>query len=622
MSSSKLLNQVRFPKNLKSFNSSKLRQLADELRDEVIDVVSETGGHLGASLGVVELTVALHKVFDTPKDIIIWDVGHQAYPHKIITGRRHRIRTIRKGGGLSGFTKRSESEYDPFGTAHASTSISAGLGFSVAYNIQNQTRYVIAVIGDGALTGGMAYEAINHAGSLGYKIIVVLNDNKMSIAPPVGALANHLVELAEEDKGNGKGSTRKRSDKRTSLFEQLGFKYNGTIDGHNVDDLVSELERVKSAEEDGPVLIHILTEKGKGYKPAEESADRFHGVGQFDKKTGQAPTKLANVPSFTKVFSDSLIKEAHLDSKIVGITAAMPSGTGLNHFAKIFPERTFDVGLAEQHGVTFAAGLAAGGVKPFVAIYSTFLQRAFDQIVHDVAIQNLPVRFAIDRAGYVGADGQTHCGAFDVAYLGCLPNFILMAPADEAELMHMVATAAAMDDHPIAFRFPRGSGLGVELPYRGELLPIGKGRILREGTQVALLSYGLPLEDCLIASQTLEKLDVSTTVVDARFAKPLDKELICYLAAHHELMITIEEGSIGGFASQVLSLLSENGFMDSSLKLRSMYMPDMFLDQDKPELQREYAGLNHTHIVEKVLSSLRDTSEHNFLDSLVISRVE
>lgn len=622
MSSSKLLNQVRFPKNLKSFNSSKLRQLADELRDEVIDVVSETGGHLGASLGVVELTVALHKVFDTPKDIIIWDVGHQAYPHKIITGRRHRIRTIRKGGGLSGFTKRSESEYDPFGTAHASTSISAGLGFSVAYNMQNQTRYVIAVIGDGALTGGMAYEAINHAGSLGYKIIVVLNDNKMSIAPPVGALANHLVELAKEDKGNGKGSTKKSSDKRTSLFEQLGFKYNGTIDGHNVDDLVSELEKVKNTEEDGPVLIHILTEKGKGYKPAEESADRFHGVGQFDKNTGQAPTKLANVPSFTKVFSDSLIKEAHLDSKIVGITAAMPSGTGLNHFAKIFPERTFDVGLAEQHGVTFAAGLAAGGVKPFVAIYSTFLQRAFDQIVHDVAIQNLPVRFAIDRAGYVGADGQTHCGAFDVAYLGCLPNFILMAPADEAELMHMVATAAAMDDHPIAFRFPRGSGLGVELPYRGELLPIGKGRILREGTQVALLSYGLPLEDCLIASQTLEKLDVSTTVVDARFAKPLDKELICYLAAHHELMITIEEGSIGGFASQVLSLLSENGFMDSSLKLRSMYMPDMFLDQDKPELQREYAGLHHTHIVEKVLSSLRDTSEHNFLDSLVISRVE
>ncbi|MCY4101383.1 MAG: 1-deoxy-D-xylulose-5-phosphate synthase [Rhodobacteraceae bacterium] len=622
MSSSKLLNQVRFPKNLKCFDSGQLRQLADELRDEVIDVVSETGGHLGASLGVVELTVALHKVFDTPKDIIIWDVGHQAYPHKIITGRRHRIRTIRKGGGLSGFTKRSESEYDPFGTAHASTSISAGLGFSVAYNIQNQTRYVIAVIGDGALTGGMAYEAINHAGSLGYKIIVVLNDNKMSIAPPVGALANHLIELAEEDKGNGKSSNRKKTDKRTSLFEQLGFKYNGTIDGHNVDDLVSELEKVKYAEEDGPVLIHILTEKGKGYRPAEESADKFHGVGQFDKKTGQAPTKLANVPSFTKVFSDSLIKEAHLDSKIVGITAAMPSGTGLNHFAKIFPERTFDVGLAEQHGVTFAAGLAAGGVKPFVAIYSTFLQRAFDQIVHDVAIQNLPVRFAIDRAGYVGADGQTHCGAFDVAYLGCLPNFILMAPADEAELMHMVATAAAMDDHPIAFRFPRGSGLGVELPYRGELLPIGKGRILREGTQVALLSYGLPLEDCLIASQTLEKLDISTTVVDARFAKPLDKELICYLAAHHELLITIEEGSIGGFASQVLSLLSENGFMDSSLKLRSMYMPDMFLDQDKPELQREYAGLHHTHIVEKVLSSLRDTSEHNLLESLAISRVE
>ncbi len=615
MTTSPLLNQVLFPTNLKTFNPSELRQLADEVRDEVIDVVSETGGHLGASLGVVELTVALHKVFDAPKDIIIWDVGHQAYPHKILTGRRHRLKTIRQGGGLSGFTKRSESEYDPFGTAHASTSISAGLGFSVAYHMQNKTRYVIAVIGDGALTGGMAYEAINHAGSLGYKIIVVLNDNKMSIAPPVGALSSHLINLAKEDSDTV--SNRKKT--KTSLFEQLGFKYSGTIDGHNIDDLVTELERVKSSEEQEPVLIHILTEKGKGYKPAEDSQDKFHGVGQFDRETGQSFKKLANVPTFTKVFSDSLIKEAQLDSKIVGITAAMPSGTGLNHFAKIFPDRTFDVGLAEQHGVTFAAGLAAGGVKPFVAIYSTFLQRAYDQIVHDVAIQNLPVRFAIDRAGYVGADGQTHCGAFDVAYLGCLPNFILMAPADEAELMHMVATAAAMDDHPIAFRFPRGSGLGVDLPFRGELLPIGKGRILSEGTEVALLSYGLPLEDCLIAKDTLEKLDVSTTVVDARFAKPLDKELICYLASHHELMITIEEGSIGGFASQVLSLLIENGFMDSSLKLRSMYMPDLFLDQDKPETQREIAGLNHTHIVEKVLSSLGNTSEQNFFDSMAIT---
>ncbi len=617
MSSSQLLQQVQFPENLKSFDSAQLRQLADEIRTEVIDVVSETGGHLGASLGVVELTVALHKVFDAPNDIIIWDVGHQAYPHKIITGRRHRLRTIRKGGGLSGFTKRSESEYDPFGTAHASTSISAGLGFSVAYHMQNKTRYVIAVIGDGALTGGMAYEAINHAGSLGYKIIVILNDNKMSIAPPVGALSNHLVDLANKD--SDVPQNKKKTQKKTSLFEQLGFTYSGTIDGHNIDDLVTELERVKGSEENKPVLIHILTEKGKGYKPAEDSADKFHGVGQFDKETGQAHKKLANVPSFTKVFSDSLIKEAQLDSRIVGITAAMPSGTGLNHFAKNFPDRTFDVGLAEQHGVTFAAGLAAGGMKPFVAIYSTFLQRAYDQIVHDVAIQNLPVRFAIDRAGYVGADGQTHCGAFDVAYLGCLPNFILMAPADEAELTHMVATAVAMDEHPIAFRFPRGNGLGVELPLRGELLPIGRGRVLSEGTQVALLSYGLPLEDCLIAKETLEKLDVSTTVVDARFAKPLDKELICYLASHHELLVTIEEGSIGGFASQVLSLLIENGFMDSSLKLRAMYMPDLFLDQDKPESQREFARLNHTHIVEKVLSSLGETSEQNFFDKLAIS---
>ena len=617
MSSSQLLQQVQFPENLKSFDSAQLRQLADEIRTEVIDVVSETGGHLGASLGVVELTVALHKVFDAPNDIIIWDVGHQAYPHKIITGRRHRLRTIRKGGGLSGFTKRSESKYDPFGTAHASTSISAGLGFSVAYKMQNKTRYVIAVIGDGALTGGMAYEAINHAGSLGYKIIVVLNDNKMSIAPPVGALSNHLVDLANKD--SDVPQNKKKAQKKTSLFEQLGFTYSGTIDGHNIDDLVTELERVKGSEEEKPVLIHILTEKGKGYKPAEISADKFHGVGQFDKETGQVFKKLANVPSFTKVFSDSLIKEAQLDSRIVGITAAMPSGTGLDHFAKNFPDRTFDVGLAEQHGVTFAAGLAAGGMKPFVAIYSTFLQRAYDQIVHDVAIQNLPVRFAIDRAGYVGADGQTHCGAFDVAYLGCLPNFILMAPADEAELTHMVATAVAMDEHPIAFRFPRGNGLGVDLPLRGELLPIGRGRVLSEGTQVALLSYGLPLEDCLIAKDTLEKLDVSTTVVDARFAKPLDKELICYLASHHELLVTIEEGSIGGFASQVLSLLIENGFMDSSLKLRAMYMPDLFLDQDKPESQREFAKLNHTHIVEKVLSSLGETSEQNFFDKLAIS---
>ncbi len=622
MANYKLLNSVHYPENLKSFNSAELRQLADEIRDEVLDVVSETGGHLGASLGVVELTVALHKVFDTPNDIIIWDVGHQAYPHKIITGRRNRLRTIRQGGGLSGFTKRSESEYDPFGTAHASTSISAGLGFSVAYHMQNKTRYVIAVIGDGALTGGMAYEAINHAGSLGYKLIVVVNDNEMSIDPPVGALSSHLSDLANGDvESVAQEKQQKQSNNKTSIFEQLGFEYRGTVDGHNIDDLVSELESVRDAEEQKPVIVHILTEKGKGYEPAEKSADKFHGVGQFDRETGKSQKKLANVPSFTKIFSDSLIKEAQLDPTIVGITAAMPSGTGLKSFANIFPDRTFDVGLAEQHGVTFAAGLAAGGMKPFVAIYSTFLQRAYDQIVHDVAIQNLPVRFAIDRAGYVGADGQTHCGAFDVAYLGCLPNFILMAPADEAELMHMVATAVAMDEHPTAFRYPRGSGLGVELPMRGEILPIGKGRILSEGTQVALLSYGLPLEECLIAKDQLENLDISTTVVDARFAKPLDKDLICYLASHHELLITIEEGSIGGFASQVLSLLIENGFMDSSLKLRSMYMPDLFLDQDKPENQREIARLNHTHIVEKVISSLEDSSVQNFFDSFALSSV-
>ncbi len=619
MANYKLLNSVHYPENLKSFNSAELRQLADEIRNEVLDVVSETGGHLGASLGVVELTVALHKVFDTPNDIIIWDVGHQAYPHKIITGRRNRLRTIRQGGGLSGFTKRSESEYDPFGTAHASTSISAGLGFSVAYHMQNKTRYVIAVIGDGALTGGMAYEAINHAGSLGYKLIVVVNDNEMSIDPPVGALSSHLSDLANGDTESV--AQQKQPNNKTSIFEQLGFEYRGTVDGHNIDDLVSEFESVRDAEEQKPVIVHILTEKGKGYEPAEKSADKFHGVGQFDRETGKSQKKLANVPSFTKIFSDSLIKEAQLDTTIVGITAAMPSGTGLKSFANIFPDRTFDVGLAEQHGVTFAAGLAAGGMKPFVAIYSTFLQRAYDQIVHDVAIQNLPVRFAIDRAGYVGADGQTHCGAFDVAYLGCLPNFILMAPADEAELMHMVATAVAMDEHPIAFRYPRGSGLGVELPMRGEILPIGKGRILSEGTQVALLSYGLPLEECLIAKDQLENLNISTTVVDARFAKPLDKDLICYLASHHELLITIEEGSIGGFASQVLSLLIENGFMDSSLKLRSMYMPDLFLDQDKPENQREVARLNHTHIVEKVISSLEDSSVQNFFDSFALSSV-
>ncbi len=612
-----LLDRVHGPRDIKGLSPEQLEQLAQELRVEIVDVVSETGGHLGASLGVVELTIALHHAFDAPQDIIIWDVGHQAYPHKVLTGRRNRIRTLRRGGGLSGFTKRSESEYDPFGAAHASTSISAGLGFAVAKNHLDQAGHVIAVIGDGALTGGMAYEALNHAGALGHKLIVILNDNKMSIDPPVGALSAHLQELAAVRFDQSKPGEIDSSP--TSVFDCLGFEYLGPFDGHCVRSVSERLQKVKSRGSKRPVLIHLLTEKGKGYRPAEISKDKFHGVGQFDKITGEANKKRSNIPTYTKVFADSLIDVARKDSKIVGITAAMPSGTGLNHFAREFPARTFDVGLAEQHAVTFSAGLAAGGMRPFVAIYSTFLQRAYDQIVHDVAIQNLPVRFAIDRAGYVGADGQTHCGAFDIAYLGCLPNFTLMAPSDEAELKHMVATAASFDEGPIAFRYPRGFGAGVEVPEVAKPLPIGKGRVLHEGSQVALVSYGASLQASLAARKILENMGISTTVVDARFAKPMDSELLCHLASNHELMITIEEGSIGGFATRVATLLSEEGYLSSQFKIRAMFMPDLFIDQDTPEKQRDYANLSYTGIVEKVLSSLSEASEPGFYEKILTS---
>jgi len=616
-----LLDTICSPADLKELNPKQLIQLSKELRQDIIDVVSETGGHLGASLGVIELTVALHKVFDTPQDIIIWDVGHQAYPHKILTGRREQMRTIRTGGGLSGFTKRTESEYDPFGTAHASTSISAGLGFSVAKKALGEPGCAIAVIGDGSLTGGMSFEGLNHAGELGYKLIVIVNDNQMSIDPPVGALSEHLRKLGDSIRSAQDRNKSREHNETTSrtFFECLDFEYLGPIDGHCVNTVADILAKVKDDDYNKPVVIHLITEKGKGFKPAEESFDKLHGVGKFDKKTGKSLQSSSNVPTYTKVFSTSLIQAARKDPKIVGITAAMPSGTGLNQFAKEFPTRTFDVGLAEQHAVTFAAGLAAGGLRPFAAIYSTFLQRAYDQIVHDVAIQNLPVRFALDRAGYVGADGQTHCGAFDIAYLGCLPNFTLMAPADEAELKHMVVTAAHFDAGPIAFRYPRGSGVGVDLPDEGKRLEIGKGRILYEGSKVALLSYGATLQASLSARKILEQMGISTTVADARFAKPLDKEMLGQLASNHDLMITIEEGSIGGFATQVSSLLNDEGFLHSDFKIRSMFMPDNFLDQDTPDKQRDFANLVNTGIVEKALSSLNETSEPQFYEQLTRS---
>lgn len=621
-----LLDTIAQPADLRALRPGQLQQLADELRAETIDAVSVTGGHLGAGLGVVELTVALHYLFDTPDDRIIWDVGHQAYPHKILTGRRDRIRTLRQGGGLSGFTKRSESEHDPFGAAHASTSISAALGFSVARDMQGGAHRVVAVIGDGAMTGGMAFEGLNNAGAMANKLIVVLNDNDMSIAPPVGALSAYLSRLISSkpyrslrDIGRHLSERFPRTVKKSAqraesyvrgmltggtLFEELGWYYVGPIDGHNMDHLLPVLRNARDDDADGPVLVHVVTRKGKGYAPAEDSDDAYHGVGKFDVTTGAQAASAANGPSYTSVFAASLIEQARRDDRIVAITAAMPSGTGLDRFGDIFPERMFDVGLAEQHAVTFAAGLAAEGMKPFAAIYSTFLQRAFDQVVHDVAIQGLPVRFALDRAGYVGADGQTHCGAFDIAYMGCLPGMVLMAAADEAELARMVATAAAIDDRPCAFRYPRGSGPGATPPDSPGALEIGRGRILREGTRVALLSYGSRLHDCLEAAEGLEARGLSTTVADARFAKPLDDALVRRLAADHQTLITVEEGAVGGFASQVMHLLAGDGTFDAGLVFRPMVMPDVFLDQDTSQSQMKRAGLDAAGIVATVLQSL------------------
>ncbi len=621
-----LLDQVITPEDLRRLDESKLRQLADELRQETIDAVSITGGHLGAGLGVVELTVALHYLFDTPNDRVIWDVGHQAYPHKILTGRRDRIRTLRMGGGLSGFTKRAESEYDPFGAAHSSTSISAGLGMAVARDLSGGNNNVIAVIGDGAMTAGMAYEAMNNAGAMNSRLIVILNDNDMSIAPPVGALSSYLARLISSrtymslrdiglqlahkmPKGLEKKAQRVEEYARGfltggTMFEELGFYYVGPIDGHNLDHLLPVLKNVRDAKK-GPILVHCVTQKGKGYEPAEKSADKYHGVVKFDVVTGVQAKGKSNAPQYTKVFADSLIKEARKDDKIVAVTAAMPSGTGLDHFGKEFPKRTFDVGIAEQHGVTFCAGLATEGYKPFAVIYSTFLQRGYDQIVHDVAIQRLPVRFSMDRAGLVGADGPTHAGAFDIPYLGCLPGFVLMAAADEAELVHMVATQVAIDDRPSALRYPRGEGVGVEMPEVGVALEIGKGRIVREGHKIALLSYGTRLAECLKAADELAQLGLSTTVADARFAKPLDVALVTRLAREHEVLITIEEGSVGGFGSFVAQTLAEEGAFDrGGLKFRSMVLPDTFVDQDSPNAMYAKAGLDTKGIVAKVFEAL------------------
>ena len=627
-----LLDRVDHPADLRGLGDEELKQLAAELRQETIDAVAITGGHLGASLGVVELTVAVHAVFDTPRDRLIWDVGHQAYPHKILTGRRDRIRTLRQGGGLSGFTKRSESEYDPFGAAHSSTSISAGLGMAVARDLEGRSNEVVCVIGDGAMSAGMAYEAMNNAGAMNSRLIVILNDNDMSIAPPVGAMSaylsrlissksyrsiRHLAKLMADKFPQPVKQAAARAEEYArglltggTLFEELGFYYIGPIDGHNLDHLLPVLRNVRDSREPGPVLVHVVTQKGKGYPPAEAAADKYHGVNRFDVITGVQVKSAAKAPSYTKVFADSLIAEAERDPRIVAITAAMPSGTGLDLFAKRFPARSFDVGIAEQHAVTFAAGLASEGYRPFAAIYSTFLQRGYDQVVHDVAIQNLPVRFALDRAGYVGADGATHHGAFDIAYLGCLPNFVLMAAADEAELKHMVATAARWDEGPIALRYPRGEGLGVALPETGTPLEIGKGRVLREGTAVALLSYGTRLQECLLAAEQLQARGLSATVADARFAKPLDAELVRRLAREHEVLITVEEGSIGGFGAQVMHFLAHQGLLDAGLRVRPMTMPDIFIDHDKPERQYEMAGLDVAAIVRTALAALgRDAAE-------------
>tara|TARA_B100001057_G_scaffold445916_1_gene483969 strand:- start:513 stop:2432 length:1920 start_codon:yes stop_codon:yes gene_type:complete len=622
----RLIKQINFPTDLRKFKKEDLKQISEELRDELIEVVSETGGHLGAGLGVVELTIALHYVFETPKDKLVWDVSHQCYPHKIITGRRDRIKTLRKGGGLSGFTKRTESEYDPFGAAHSSTSISSTLGMAVAKKLSNNNNNVIAVIGDGAMSAGMAYEAMNNAGALKSKLIVVLNDNDMSIARPVGAMSNYLAKLL-----SGKlyfsfretlkmiiSSFSKRFSQKAgkaedllrnivtggTLFSELGFYYVGPIDGHDVENLVKIFENVKNSNHQGPVLIHVRTQKGKGYKPAEDSGDKYHGVSKFNVSTGEQSKSKSNNSSYTKVFADTLIKHAERDTKIIGITGAMPSGTGLNLFEKKFPDRTFDVGIAEQHAVTFAAGLATEGYKPFAAIYSTFLQRAYDQVVHDVALQSLPVRFAIDRAGLVGADGPTHAGSFDITYLSTLPNFVIMAASDEAELVKMINTSVNINDRPSAFRYPRGNGIGIELPSISETLKIGKGRIIKEGKKVALLNFGTRLEECKKASEQLFKKGIDCTIIDARFAKPLDEKLIIEAASNHEVLISIEEGSIGGFGSHVMQFLSDRGIFDRGLKFRSMILPDIFIDQDTPEKMYELAGLDSTSIANKVEETL------------------
>jgi 1-deoxy-D-xylulose-5-phosphate synthase len=620
-----LLDGIATPADLRRLPEKDLIAVAAELRQETIDAVSVTGGHLGAGLGVIELTVALHHVFDTPADRLIWDVGHQAYPHKILTGRRDRIRTLRQGGGLSGFTKRGESEYDPFGAAHSSTSISAGLGMAVARDLMGRTNNVIAVIGDGAMSAGMAYEAMNNAGSRNERLIVILNDNDMSIAPPVGALSNYLarisssgayLQLRESMKQLAKHLPKNwerraaRMEEYTrhlwqggAWFEELGFYYVGPIDGHDLNILLPVLKNVRDARK-GPILLHVVTRKGKGYPPAEASADKYHGVNQFNVITGAQAKPKANAPAYTKVFAESLIQAARKDPKIVAVTAAMPSGTGLDLFGKEFPDRTFDVGIAEQHGVTFAAGLATEGFKPFCAIYSTFLQRAYDQVVHDVAIQRLPVRFAIDRAGLVGADGPTHAGSFDLNYLGALPDFIIMAAADEAELKHMVATAVAIDDRPSAFRYPRGEGVGLEMPVEGVPLEIGRGRVVREGSTVAILSLGTRLAESLKAAEQLAAFGLSTTVADARFMKPIDKALIDRLAREHEVLVTVEEGSIGGFASHVLQHLATSGHLDRGLRVRPIVLPDVFIDHDKPDKMYERAGLNASGIVQTVLGAL------------------
>ena len=626
MSKTKFLNKINFPTDLKQLNHSELKILKDELREEMISAVSETGGHLGAGLGVVELTVALHYVFDTPKDKIIWDVGHQSYPHKILTGRKDKIKTLRQGNGLSGFTKRSESEFDPFGAAHSSTSISAGLGIATANKLSNKSEEVVAVIGDGAMSAGMAYEAMNNAGASKTKMIVILNDNDMSIAKPVGAMKSYLAKIF-----SGKiyfnfretlklifSSFSKRFSKKAgaaedflrsvvtggTLFNSLGFYYIGPIDGHDLDVLLPVLKNAKESKHKGPILIHIKTQKGKGYSFAEKSEDKYHGVSKFNIKTGIQQKSDSKVPSYTKVYANTLVKHAENDSKIIGITAAMPSGTGMDIFGNKFPNRMFDVGIAEQHAVTFAAGLATEGYKPYASIYSTFLQRAYDQVVHDVAIQSLPVRFAIDRAGLVGADGPTHAGSFDITYLATLPNFIVMAASDEAELVKMINTSVEINDKPCAFRYPRGNGTGVQLPDISEKIQIGKAKVVREGKKIAILNFGARLNECLIAEENLRKKGVNASIVDARFAKPLDENLIWQLATNHEVIITIEEGSIGGFGAHVSNFLNDKNLLDSNLKLRSMILPDKFIDQDKPENMYKSAGLDALSIENKVLEVL------------------